>query len=117
LVLCSQQCLPPPSRGAFELGRVGDGGGELEVLSSAGVRLLEVAAHHDDVVRSRHLQLEVGLVGDHHELGVARTPKDGVVRSLKVHHLKDQGLNAEVASVANVTGKSMFLGGMPSCSG
>jgi hypothetical protein len=33
-----------------ELGGVGDDGGELEVLLSAGVCLLEGAAHRDDAV-------------------------------------------------------------------
>jgi hypothetical protein len=69
-------------------------------LPSAGIRLLEGATHHDDAVRSRHLQLEVGVVGDRHELGVPRMPEDGMVRSLKVYHLEDQGLSVEVAMVA-----------------
>jgi hypothetical protein len=83
----------------LELGRVGDGGGELEVLTTVGVRLLERAADHDDTVRLRQLQLEVGVVRDHHEFGVARTLEDGVVRSLKIYYLKDHGLGAEVVVV------------------
>ena len=39
----------------------------------------EGATHSDDAVWSRHLQLEVGVVGDSHELGVAWSPQDGVV--------------------------------------
>jgi hypothetical protein len=84
----------------LELDEVGDGGDELEVLTTAGVCLLKEAAHRNDVVRPQHLQLEVGVVGDRHELGIARTPEDGVVRSLKIHHLEDQGLGAEVVAVA-----------------
>ena len=35
------------------------------------VGLLEVASYSDDSVRTRHLELQVGVVGDDHELGVA----------------------------------------------
>jgi hypothetical protein len=54
------------------------------VLATAGVRLLERAADRDDAVQPQYLQLEIGIVGDHHECGVAWTPEDGVVRSLKI---------------------------------
>jgi hypothetical protein len=39
----------------LELGGVGDGGGELEVLATAGVRLLEGAVDCDDAVWPQHL--------------------------------------------------------------
>ena len=44
--------------------------------------------------------LEVGVVGDGHELGVARTTKDGMVGSSKPHHLKGEYLLAEVGCSA-----------------
>jgi hypothetical protein len=50
----------------------------------------------DDAYWPRHLHLEVGVVRDRHELGVAWTPKDGVVRTSKFHHLEGEGLLAEV---------------------
>jgi hypothetical protein len=40
---------------------------------------------------------DIFISRDHHELGVARTPEDGVVRTLKSHHLEGEGLLAEVA--------------------
>ena len=46
-------------------------------IACEGVR--EGVAHGDDAIRSWHLQLEVGIVGDHHEFGVAWLPQDGVV--------------------------------------
>ena len=46
-------------------------------VACEGVR--EGTAHGDDAVRSWHLQLEVGVVGDCHEFGVAWPLQDGVV--------------------------------------
>ena len=68
-----------------------------------GVR--EGTAHGDDAVRSRHLQLDVGIVGDHLELGVAWPPQDGVVRPREVHHLEGKHLRAEVGSVTKLDGQ------------
>jgi hypothetical protein len=59
----------------LELSGVGDGGGELEMLATSGACLLEGAANRDDTVWPRHLQLEVGIVGDRHEFGVAWAPE------------------------------------------
>jgi hypothetical protein len=59
--------------------------------------VLDRRAHHDDAFWPRHLHLEVGVVRDRHELAVAQTPEDGVVRTLKSHHLEGEGLLAEVA--------------------
>jgi hypothetical protein len=42
--------------------------------------MLERAVYRDDAVWSRHLQLEVGVVGDRHEFVVAQMPEDGMVR-------------------------------------
>ena len=40
----------------------------------------------------RHLQLEVCIVGDGHELRVAWTSQDGVVGSVEPDHLEGKGL-------------------------
>jgi hypothetical protein len=58
--------------------------------------VLDRRAHGDDALRPRHLHLEVGVVRDRHELGIARTPKDGVVRSPEPHHLEGEGFLAEI---------------------
>ena len=55
----------------------------LDLLDIALVGVLELGADGDDAPWTRHLQLEVGVVGDGHELGVAGTGKDGVVGSPK----------------------------------
>ena len=53
-----------------EAGRVRRSGGEVVVLATADIGLLEGATHSDEPVRARHLELEVGIVGHRHELGV-----------------------------------------------
>jgi hypothetical protein len=45
----------------------------------ASVGGLEGGRHCDDPTRSEHLQLEVWVVGDDHELGVTWPPENGVV--------------------------------------
>src|SRR6185369_14029169 len=69
----------------------------LNALDVALVSVLERRADGDDTLRSWHLELEVGVVGDGHELGVARTTKDVMVGSSKPHHLKSEYLLAEVS--------------------
>ena len=72
---CREHRLPEP----WEPGRVDDRGGELVVLAVALDGMRKCATHGDDVVWSRHLQFEVGVVGDCHEFCVAWSPQDGVV--------------------------------------
>ena len=51
----------------------------LNALDVAFVGMLERRADGDDTLRTQHLQLEVGVVGDGHELGVTGTTKDGML--------------------------------------
>ena len=73
------------------------------VVAREGMR--EGAAHGDDAVWSWHLQLEVGVVGDCHEFGVAWPPQDGVVGPWEVHHFEGEDLRVEVGSVAKCDGQ------------
>jgi hypothetical protein len=57
-------------------------------LQLACVGFLERGGHRNDPARSGYLQLEVGVVWNHHELDVARSPKYCVVGSRDVHHLE-----------------------------
>jgi hypothetical protein len=50
----------------------------------------------DDPVGARHLELEVGVVGDDHELGVAWSPQHYVVGSSEPNHLEREGFLSEV---------------------
>ena len=85
---CWGQRLPEP----WELRRVDDHSGKLIVLAVAQEGMREGAAYGDDAVRSWHLQLEVGVVGDCHEPCVAWPPQDGMVGPWKVYHLKGKDL-------------------------
>jgi hypothetical protein len=53
-------------------------------------------ADGDDPVGARHLELEVGVVGDGHELCVEWPPQYYVVGSSEPDHLEREGLPSEV---------------------
>jgi hypothetical protein len=85
---------------ALQVGDEGLGLGEglsvLHALHVAFVRVSVRGSDGDDPVGARHLELEVGVVGDDHELGVARSPQHRVVGSSKPDHLEREGFSAEV---------------------
>ena len=68
----------------------------LDALDVALVRVLEGRTDGDDAFGTRHLQLQVCVVGYSHELRVARASDDGVVRASEPNHLKGEGLLPEV---------------------
>jgi hypothetical protein len=59
----------------------------------------------DDPVGAWHLELEVGVVGDGHELGVAQSPQHRVVGSSEPDHLEREGFSAEVGGSSEVDGQ------------
>jgi hypothetical protein len=59
----------------------------------------------DDPVGARHLELEVGVVGDGHELGVAWSPQHCVVGSSEPDHLKCEGFLSEVGGSPEADGQ------------
>ena len=58
------------------------GVGELDVLSLACVRCLQISIDQEDPLGSRHLQEKIRMVGDCYELGESWSPKYGVVGGL-----------------------------------
>ena len=56
------------------------------------IGMLEGGADGDDPAQSRHLQLQIGVVGDGHELHVAWTSQDGMVGSVEPDRLEGKGL-------------------------
>lgn len=52
------------------------------------VRALVVTGHRDDPVGTLHLQLEVGVIQDRHELGEGRPPEESVVAAFEGGDLK-----------------------------
>jgi hypothetical protein len=69
----------------------GEGLGVLHALHVAFVRVSVRGADGDDPVGARHLELEVGVVGDGHELSVAWPPQYCVVGSSEPDHLEREG--------------------------
>jgi hypothetical protein len=74
----------------------GEGFGILHALYVAFVRVSVRGADDDDPVGARHLELEVGVVGDGHELGVAWPPQYCVVGSSEPDHFEREGFPSEV---------------------
>jgi hypothetical protein len=61
--------------------------------------MLEVGVDGDHPLGPGHLQLEVGVVGDRHELRVHRPFEDRVLRSWEADHLEGECFLAETSLV------------------
>jgi hypothetical protein len=86
--------------------QVGDEGlGILHALHVAFVRVSVRGADGDDPVGARHLELEVGVVGDGHELGIAWPPQHCVVGSSEPDHLEREGFLSEVGGSLEADGQ------------
>jgi hypothetical protein len=59
--------------------------------------LLSLGLHGDDPGRPGHLELEVGVAEDGHELYIARSSQDDVIRPGEVDHLKCKRFGVVVA--------------------
>jgi hypothetical protein len=76
--------------------RFGEGLSVLRALHVAFVRVSVRGSDGDDPVGAQHLELEVGVVGDSHELGVAWSPQHCVVGSSEPDHLERESFLSEV---------------------
>ena len=86
-------------KGLESRGKLGGALDRLPVLNAFSVAFVGVlvgGTDGDDPLRSSHLQFEVRVVGDCHELGVPWVTDDGVVGALETHHLESQSLLPEV---------------------
>jgi hypothetical protein len=85
---------------AFQVGDEGLGLGEgLSVLHALHVTFIRVSVRGldgDDPVGTGHLELEVGVVRDGHERGVARSPQHRVVGSSEPDHLEREGFESSL---------------------
>jgi hypothetical protein len=50
----------------------------------------------DDTIGARHFELEVGVVRDRHEPGIAGVPKNGMVCPMEFNHLESESFLPEV---------------------
>ena len=87
-------CLGFSSIGGDECGRLGD------LVLLVVVSLLEATFDGDDPLRVGHLELEVGVVGDGHELGKAWSTEEDVVDTEEVDDLEGEWLLVEVVQLA-----------------
>ena len=62
------------------------------------VGLLEVASYSDDSMRTRHLEHQVSVVGDGHELGVAWLVQDGVIGAEEIRYFEGERFRVEIGS-------------------
>jgi hypothetical protein len=85
--------------------RFGEGLGILHALHVAFVRVSVRGADGDDPVGARHFELEVGVVGDGHEFGVAWPPQYCVVGSSEPDHLEREGFPSEVGGSPEAEGQ------------
>ena len=77
----------------------------LDALDVALVCVLAHRADRDDVVGAQHLELEVGVVGDHHELGIAWSPENRMVVHREPDHVKSENLPSKVLASPKVDGQ------------
>jgi hypothetical protein len=109
---------------AFQVGdeglRLGEGLSILHALHVAFVRVAVRGSDGDDPVGAWHLELEVGVVGDGHELGIARSPQHHVVGSsepttsnVRVSFRKLEGVSKQTGRSSCPRGRTHFPGMIP----
>jgi hypothetical protein len=60
----------------------------LDALYVALIGVFIGGSDGDNSLGAQHFELKVGVVGNHHEFGVARATKDGMVGTVKPNYLK-----------------------------
>jgi hypothetical protein len=97
--------------------RLGEGLSVLHKLHVAFVRVSVRGSDGDDPVGAWHLELEVRVVGDSHELGVARSAQHRVVGPSEPDHLKHEGFLSEVEGSSEADGQIELPKGEDALSG
>jgi hypothetical protein len=95
----------------------GEGLSVLHALHVAFVRVSLCGSDGDDPVGARHLELEVGVVGDGHELGVAWSPQHCVVGSSEPDRLEREGFLSEVGGSPKADGQIELSKGLDALPG
>jgi hypothetical protein len=106
---------------AMQVGDEGFGLGEgFGVLYAFHVALVSVAVRGsdgDDSLGGRHLELEVSVVGDGHELGVARSSQHRVIGPSEPNYLEGEGFLSEVGGSSEANGQVNLSEGQDTLSG
>ena len=69
------------------------------------VSALEGGADGDDPMGTRHLQLQVRVIGYGHELRVAWSPQDGVESPREPHYIEGEGLSPVIGPIPKSDGQ------------
>jgi hypothetical protein len=106
---------------AIQVGDEGLGLGDgLSVLHAFHVALVSVAVRGSDgdgPVGAWHLELEVRVVGDSHELGVARSSQYRVIGSSEPDHLESEGFLSKVGGSSEADGQIKLPKGQDALTG
>jgi hypothetical protein len=71
----------------------------------------------DGPVGAWHLELEVRVVGDDHELGVARSSQHRMIGPLEPDHLESEGFLSEVGGSSEADGQIKLPKGLDALTG
>jgi hypothetical protein len=106
---------------AIQVGDEGLGlGNGLSVLHAFHVTLVSVAVRGSDgdgSLGAQHLELEVRVVGDDHELGVARSSQHRVIGPSEPNHLESEGFLSEVGGSSKADGQIKLPKGQDTLAG
>jgi hypothetical protein len=97
--------------------RLGEGLSVLHALHVSFVHVSVRGSDGDDPVGAWHLELEVRVVGDDHELVVAWSPQHRVVGPSELGHLVCEGFPAEVGGSSEADGQIELSKGRDALSG
>jgi hypothetical protein len=90
--------------------------GRLAALFVSVVGTLDVSPNGDDTVRSWHLQKQISVMWNRHELGECRLSQESIICGLEIGNLKLQVLCAEVFPSPKGYGKGGLIDGSRHCS-
>jgi hypothetical protein len=83
----------------------GDGFGILHAFHIALVSMAVCGSDGDDSLGARHFELEISVVGDDHELGVAWSSQHRVIGPLEPDYLESEGFLSEVGGGSEADGQ------------
>jgi hypothetical protein len=72
----------------------------LDAFHVALVGVLIGGPDSNDTIGTRHFELELGVIGDRHEPGIARASENGMVCSMESYHFEGESLLSEVGGSA-----------------
>jgi hypothetical protein len=96
---------------------LGEGFGVLHAFHVAFVSVAVRGSNSDDSLGARYLELEISVVGDGHELGVAWSSQHRVIGSSEPDYLESGGFPSEVGGSSEADGQVNLSKGQDTLSG